>query len=54
MLEEVQIQVLVMLCLLSKRNEEADKEYDDYEEKECNCVLERAQYPLSYSLLAVF
>lgn len=54
MLEEVQIQVLVMFCLFSKRHEEADKEYNDYEKKECNCILERTQDPLTYGLLAMF
>lgn len=53
MLEEIEVEILVALCLLGERNEEANKEDDDHEQKERNGVLERAQDPLSYGLLAM-
>lgn len=53
MLEEVEVETLVVLCLFGERNEEADEEDDDDEQQEGNGVLERAQDALADSLLAV-
>jgi hypothetical protein len=52
-LEEVEIEIFVALCLLGEGDEEANKEDDDHEDKECQGVLEGTPEALASSLLAV-
>jgi hypothetical protein len=52
-LEEVEIEIFVALCLLGEGDEEANEEDDDHEDKECQGVLEGTPEALASSLLAV-